>query len=79
MDSFETRRQLAEAEAGMALAESHIARQRRLIDQLEHGVAQAKALLSTLEESRKFHAERRDRLLKELWDNSSDSNFRQNL
>ena len=66
-----TLRHLAEAEGHATLGERHLAQQHAIFDRLErdgHEADKAVALLATLRDTQRLHLERRDRLIKALWE-----------
>jgi hypothetical protein len=71
MDRQVLRQHLVQAEARVASGEAHLARQKRVVDELTadgHPVAasSARGLLAVLEESQLLHVADRDRLANEL-------------
>jgi hypothetical protein len=70
MDRAELQQSLAEAERHVAVSARHIARQRKLIVELEsrgEDATEAREVLDSLRQTQRLHVERRDRLRTELF------------
>jgi ATP-dependent protease HslVU (ClpYQ) peptidase subunit len=73
MDQFLLKKHLAQAESHVAQGERQIARQKQIIATLEGDVAHARELLAKFEEVQALHVADRDRLEKELAENSNQN------